>query len=399
MATKVSIVGGGPAGAYAAFVTKRNNPDLDVHIHDARHQIGNPVNCAGGLVSFWAERLGIRIPERIVRQHIRGLRVVGPDGESWEHHQDNIGEDREIGYVMDRRAFDQWLLDRAVKAGVEVHLGSNPMHWETPYDFTDSSYLMGCDGWKSTLGTHFGFDTEVSDGDMHVGYEHRVIVPEYDQDYITFYLGDKYSPEGYVWIFPEGGQVVKVGLGIPRSYKRPGHDRRVDVLGYLKRFLEDYPVYDGERTERRASGAGYIPTSKPMKKFVKKVNGHWIGLCGDAARQVDALHGGGIATAMLAARIAGHVIAEGRPLSAYQQGWDARWRPEHMRRYAMKEAIVDWDDNSLRKLVGALGGFRFRSSDAPVEAGRMILHVLKREPAMFTRTAARVLATYTTARF
>ncbi len=392
--TTVSIVGGGPAGSYTAYVIKRNNPDIDVAIHDARRQIGNPVNCAGGIVSFWLDRLGVRLPDSVVRGKIRGLRIVGPNGQSFEHHQDDIGEEREIGFVMDRQGFDQWLLDRAEQAGAEVNLGSNPAHWDPAYTFEGSDYIMGCDGWKSGLGTHLGLKTEVSDVDMHVGWEYRVRVPEYDQDYITFYVADEWAPEGYVWAFPEGGDVVKLGLGIPRSYKREGHDRRVDVRGYLERFLEDFPELNGVRVERKASGAGMIPTSKPMAEFVTIRDDQWYGLVGDAARMVDPLHGGGISTAMLAARVAGHVIAEEKPLSAYQRQWDKVWRPEHLRRYAMKEALTYWGNIELVKLVRALQDFHFRTSDAPAETGRMILHVLKKEPKMFGQMAARTLAGY-----
>lgn len=394
MTGSVAIVGGGPAGSYAGYVIKKMNPELEVDIYDARRVIGKPVNCAGGIVTFWLERLGLRLPDHVVRQKIKALRIVAPNGEEWEHHQDTIGEDREIGFVMDRQGFDQWLLDRAKKAGVEVHLGSNPQHWEKPYHFEGAEYLLGCDGWKSNLGGHFGFETEVSDQDMHVGYEHRVIAPDYDQDFITFYMSERWSPEGYVWVFPEGGNVVKVGLGIPRSYKRDDHPRRVAVLSYLKNFLEDYPEFDGERVDRIASGAGYIPTSPPIKQFVKEVNGYQIGLIGDAARQVDPLHGGGIATAMLASRIAGTVIAQGDHLKKYQTQWDRKWKPEHMRRYAMKTALTDWGDKELIKMVRALGSFKMLTSDAPVEAGRMILHVLKKEPRMFTTTLMKTLLTY-----
>lgn len=393
----VSIVGGGPAGAYTGYIAKKLNPDLEVTIYDARKRIGYPVNCAAGIVTFWLKRLGIKLPDRVIRQRLKGLRIVGPDGREWTHHQDDIGEDKDVGVVMDRREFDQWQLDRAKKVGVEVQLGVNPARWDTPYEFNGSRYIIGADGWKSSLGTHHGFDTKVSDLNMHIGYEHRVKMPEYDQDYITFYIGNKWAPSGYVWIFPEGNGVVKVGLGIPKAYnKRPEHA----IRSCLRRFLADFPEYDGERTEKGASGAGFIPTSKPINEFVMRMNdGSWVGLVGDAARMVDPLHGGGIATAMLAGRIAGQVIGNEKPLSDYQVQWDRKWRPEHMRRYSMKEALTQWGDWELNKMVGALGNFHFRTSDAPVEAGRMMLHMLKKEPAMFTKAVGRALASYATARF
>lgn len=388
----VSIVGGGPAGSYTAYVAKKVNPDLDITIYDARRVIGNPVNCAGAIVSFWLDKLNLKLPDHVVKQTLRGLRIVGPDGSVWEHHQDDLGEDRDVGYVMDRQAFDQWNLDRAMKAGVEVTLGENPQKWDNPYDFGEADYIIGADGWKSSLGDHHGFDVQVADHDMHVGYEHRVIAPDYDQDYISFYLGDKWCPEGYVWVFPEGGNVVKVGLGVPMTYRK-------DLKKYLRNWLDDYPEFDGERTETIASGSGRIPTSKPLPSFTKQINGSGIALVGDAARQVDPLHGGGIATAMLSAELLGMVIAKGEKVSKYDQLWDARYRPEHLRRYAMKEALTQWGNPELCRMVNALKSFSFNTSDAPVEAARMIVHVMKKEPKMFGRAAIGMLRAFATAKY
>lgn len=390
----VAIVGGGPAGSYTAYRALMNNPDLEVHIYDKRKEIGNPVNCAGGIVTFWLKRLGMKLPRHLIRARLKGLKIVAPDGTEWVHHQDDLGDDEIIGYVMDRRKFDEWNLERAMKAGAVVHLGENPARWDHPYKFY-SKYIIGADGWQSQLGTHFGFKTEVDDQDMHVGVEYRINMPEYDQDYITFYIGHRWAPQGYLWIFPEGNDVVKVGLGIPRSYART-----TSLRHYLLNFLADYPEYDQEHLENRASGSGYIPTARPMKQLTTKLSSNqWIGLVGDAARQVDPLHGGGISTAMLAAQLCGQVMADGRRLSLYRTLWDQQWRPEHNRRYAMKETLTGWSDQELNKMIRALQSFSFESSRAPVEAGRMMLHLVKKEPRMFTAGAARMLASYATARF
>lgn len=398
----ISIVGGGPAGSYTAFACLRQNPEADVAIYDTRKVIGKPVNCAGGIVTFWLDKLGITLPKKVVAQPIRGLRIVGPRKQVWEHHQDDIGDDRDIGYVMDRQKFDQWNLDRAKRAGATVHLGENPALWDQPYHFPGSRYVIGADGWKSGLATHYGLPTEVADHEMHVGWEYRIRMPEYDQDYITFFLADQWAPEGYVWAFPEGGDIVKIGLGIPKSYRAEGRDRTTDVRGFLRRFLDDFPEYDCERVERAASGSGMIPTSKPLPEIATKVvrgGEFWLGVVGDAARMVDPLHGGGISTAMLAARIAGTVISKEQPLDRYQKIWDREERPELMRRYAMKEALTQWENPELNRMMTALEGFQFESSAAPAEAARMILHVVRKAPRLFTTTAAKTLRAYASVKF
>ncbi len=398
----ISIVGGGPAGAYTAYACMRQNPEADVAIYDARRVIGQPVNCAGGCVSYWLDKLGVKLPKKVIAAPIRGLRIVGPQKQVWEHHQDDIGDDKDIGYVMYRQKFDQWNLDRAEKAGAVIHLGENPALWDKPYHFPGSRYVIGADGWRSGLASHYGLPTEVEDHEMHVGWEYRIRMPEYDQDYITFWLGDQWAPEGYCWVFPEGGDIVKIGLGIPKSYRAKDRPRSTDVRGFLRQFLSDFPEYDCERVERTASGSGMIPTSKPLPEIVRRIvrGGEFqLGIVGDAARMVDPLHGGGIATAMLAARICGTVMSKGADLMEYQKIWDREERPELMRRYAMKEALTVWKNPELNRMMKALNGFTFESSAAPAEAARMILHVLMKAPKLFTSTAASTLRAYASVKF
>ena len=136
-----------------------------------------------------------------------------------------------------------------------------------------------------------------------------------------------------------------------------------------------------------------------MDTFIKRKNKAWYGLVGDAARQVDPLHGGGISTAMLAAQMCGKVISNGGPLSAYQSAWDATHRPEHIRRWVMKEALISWDDDKLNKMVNFLHGFEFETSRAPVEAARMILHLAKAAPGMFGSAVLKTLYEYAKVKF
>lgn len=387
----VSIVGGGPAGAAVAQHILAND-EISVAIYDRRDPVGRPVNCAGGIVSYWLEKIGIDLPDSVIANEIRGLRIIGPDGCEWAHHNDDINESDSIGVVMYRDKFDQWNLDRALGMGAVLKSPVDPSKFEEPYTFPGSKYVIGADGWRSGMAEHIGLDMNIAAREMHIGYEHRVITPEYDQDYITFYLGHEWAPGGYVWAFPEGGDIVKIGLGIQSDAKH-------NCKYYLKQFLRDFPMFDGERTERKASGAGFIPTCKPMENFVKQINGSWYGIVGDAARQVDPLHGGGISTAILAGQICGDVIAISGPLSMYQTLWDKEHKPEHLRRWAMKEALLSWDDEKINKMVTTLHGFKFETSRAPVEAAKMILHLVKNVPGMFSATLLKALYGYAKATF
>lgn len=388
----VAIVGGGPAGAATARTILQIDPSMNVVIYDARDPIGVPVNCAGAIAYFWLDHVGMKIPDKVIAQQIKGVHIHGPGGSEWSHHQNDIGEDDPIGAVMYRDKFDQWNLRNAEKAGADVQLGVNPARWSKKYDFGDTEYQIGADGWKSSFGRHCGFNTHINPDHLHIGVEYRMIVPEYDQDYLTLYIDNRYAPSGYLWIFPEGDNVVKIGLGIAKSSE-------TSLKDYLDVFLKDHPEYDGERVEKTSSGSGWIPVSLPMDNFVKRATGVWYGLVGDAARQVDPLHGGGITNAMVAARILGQAIVAGKGLDKYQKEWTKRHRSEHERRFAMARTLDTWDNKQIEKFVSSLSNFSFKTSNMPKELSRLILHVVREAPEMFANSIIRILATYVKQRY
>ena len=97
--------------------------------------------------------------------------------------------------------------------------------------------------------------------------------------------------------FPKNDRVANVGLGISGEYARYKSAKK-----YLKEFIDKH----FPNSAVLYTVVGGVPCAPTLKKIVAD----GLMLVGDAAHQVNPISGGGIATAMIAGKIAGCVAAE-----------------------------------------------------------------------------------------
>jgi digeranylgeranylglycerophospholipid reductase len=135
-------------------------------------------------------------------------------------------------------------------------------------------------------------------------------------DHFEIHFGAKYAPSGYAWVFPKGDGEANFGLGVLASTKK----RPTELLARFKKDM-------APQAKSVRMVAGCIPSTLPLPKTVKEN----IMLVGDAARQTNAVSGGGIANAIIAGKMAGEVagntISKGKPISHLEQ-YDRLWRIE-----------------------------------------------------------------------
>ncbi|HWP34887.1 MAG TPA: NAD(P)/FAD-dependent oxidoreductase, partial [Thermodesulfobacteriota bacterium] len=117
----VLVVGGGPAGLYAA--QRLAQQGLSVEVFEEHERIGEPVHCTG---IVGAEVFALPgVPRTAVLAAPAAGRFHAPAGHSFTY----AGQGEEV-WVIDRGAFDRALAERAVQAGAVVTTGARVVRIE-----------------------------------------------------------------------------------------------------------------------------------------------------------------------------------------------------------------------------------------------------------------------------
>jgi len=375
----VVVVGAGPAGSIAAREAAKAG--ASVLLVEKRQTIGDPVRCAEG-ISKEAIHRHIRLDTSWISAEVDGFRIYSPDGTPLEMLGVSSGE---VGYVLERKLFDRALANDAVHHGAEVMVKTRAVgllkddgatrgvvleHLGKRFE-VEADVVVGADGVESKVGRWAGIDTRLAPKDIETCAQMLVYDPSIDQQVCEFYLGNDIAPGGYVWIFPKGDGCANVGVGVLGSRSDGG-----EPMEYLMRFLS-HKLPSAKMLEVVVGG---VPVSKPMHGIVA----HGLMLVGDAARQSDALTGGGIANAMDAGAIAGRVAAAGtaegdvsmEQLGEYEKEWFSLKGKTLTRDWTVKEKFVKLSDAQLNDFMHSLKGVEFKK----MHLHEILLHLLKRNP-------------------
>jgi len=349
----VVIIGAGPAGTACGRKLAENG--FSVKVFDKRTEIGSPKRCGEGLSEASQQFVG-KIPDRCIAQKIKGARLYAPDG----RYLDAILT--EGGFVLERKVFDKWLAEEAVKAGASIQANTfvsgllkNDQGCYVGVkgefmgnEFEEKSRVVVCaTGAESPLRNQaLGVFSKVNLVDSCIQYEMTNV--DVVSDMIHIYLSSVLAPRGYVWVFPKGEHRANVGLGIIPQEKKPGE--------YMQMFFKEHPeISKGSILE---VNAGCVPVGRMVKDMV--ANG--FVLCGEAANHVNPIHGGGIKEAVMSGLMAADVINEclkkndvsKKALSKYNDVW---WeeRGNHLKRVEkLRETLEKLSDQDLNDLVDAL---------------------------------------------
>jgi len=287
-------------------------------------------------------------------------------------------------YCLERKIFDRTLAQKAAMAGAEVMVktratgllrsngsvtGIKAMYMGETHEIK-ADIVIGADGIESKVGRWGGIDTSLKPGDIETGVQ--FLVSNIDPgEYNKFYLGEKYAPGGYQWVFPKGENTANVGLGILGS--KSGNIRAISLL---QRFLE-INMPQAKIVEMVVGG---VPVSGPIKQTM--ING--LILVGDAARQSDPLTGGGITNAMDAGKMAGEVCIKAKEkgdysvktLKEYEDRWRASIGKELAKSLQVKNLLIKLTDEQLNHLAHSL-----KDIDASkMELSSLLLALFKKNP-------------------
>jgi digeranylgeranylglycerophospholipid reductase len=358
------VVGGGPAGS----VTSRFAAELGskVIILERRSEIGVPVLCGEG-ISQRIDKWNMLEGTRWIASKMDGAKIFSPDGTMVTLSKEMAGN--ETGYVVYRDIFDQELARCASKAGAKIMLntevtglikkndkiiGVKARRFDENFEI-NTNIVVGADGVESKIGQWAGINTTLKPYDLETCAQYTLTNVDYESDYCEFYIGKKIAPGGYVWIFPKGENTYNVGIGLLASLSDSGLP-----LKLLKKFIEKHP--DLNRGEPIRFLAGAVPVAKPVDTVCDNLL-----LVGDAARQSDAITGGGLTTSLEGGKIAGETIGkaveeqkfEKENLSIYETRWKEAFGTKLIRDYIVKEIMLDFDDKTLNMLADSLKDYKF----------------------------------------
>lgn len=353
----VVVVGAGPAGTTLA--RRAAAAGLRVLVLEKDRDVGMPVRC-GEAVSDRSLGGLVEVDPRWIAATIRRFRLVSPSGIAVEP---DIGG---FGYVLERRIFDYDLARLAADAGAEIRTKCCATGLEPGEDgaFSGVRYtahgrehvaqarvIVGADGVESRVGRWAGIDTVTRMEDMETCAQATLTGVDIGADTCEFHFGSAVAPQGYLWIFPKGGGVANVGVGIGGAVARER-----SALSFLREFVERrFPGASALTTV-----AGGVPCAATLPRIVQ---GNVL-LAGDAAHQVNPLSGGGITSGMAAGALAGDTIAATLQagdiglLRRYEEEWQRGIGAKHRTYHRIKTAVHRIGDERLDAIAREIDGLR-----------------------------------------
>lgn len=349
----VIVVGAGPAGSIAARYAAEQG--VSVLMLEKDRDVGYPVRCGEAISKI---RLGefITPDDKWIAAKISKFSFNSPDG------KEVIIEFGEAGYVLERRIFDYELARTAAEAGAEILTRAyvnglifdrdgkvNGVKYECNGEQKEikSKIVIAADGVESRVGRWAGLKTHIDFRDMESAVQITAANIPLDQNTLYFYFGKDVAPNGYFWIFPKGNNKANIGLGVS------------GLIGKKKSaqsFLDDFMAKHYPNAPVLTKIAGGVPCSITLDK----ISAPGIMLVGDAARQVNPLSGGGIASGMTGGSIAGRIASEAIKLNkldhilSYDKVWYERVGKRHEIYNRIKEGIYNFSDEKFNSIANSV---------------------------------------------
>lgn len=394
----VVVVGGGPAGSFAALAAAKLG--VDVIICEEHKEVGLPSHCPGHISIKGLNKLGLQVPKNIIENRITGAVFYSPSGNEFR-----VTLPSPVTYVINRPMFDKHLAQVAEEAGAKLLLGTRVEKLLTDKSSVhgvslkngqrlDSKIVVDAEGCASTLLKQIGlrtFDKSLVANAVNAQVDH---ISGLEEDTVEVYLGQKYAPGLYAWIIPKRDGSAKIGLAT-----RMGNPRE-----YLKHFLNAHPVVCKKLKFDDVKNLSYhlIPLAGPIPKTY--YNGLLI--VGDAASHVKPTTGGGVIMGLTCARIAGETAAQATQhnnlsedfLSHYQERWRQAIGFDIAVMRRIRLILNRVPDKKLDKMISLCSQLHLDDELQKVEDidfhGKAILQLLK-SPSAFTIALYSLLSSLT----
>lgn len=347
----VIVVGAGPAGSIAARTAAEKG--ISVLLLEKDRDVGYPVRCGEAVSKSGIEEF-IAVDDKWIASKISKFSFVAPNEyEVTLQFNDSV-------FVLERRLFDYELARTAADAGTEIMTRTyvNGLVVEdgkvcgVKYEYQGeqkevrAKIVIAADGVESRVGRWAGIKTHVDIRNMESAVQVTAANIPINQDTLYFYFGIDISPSGYLWIFPKGNNKANIGIGVSGLI-----GKKKSAQSYLNDFMQKH--YPNAPVLTRIAGG------VPCGITLDKISAPGIMLVGDAARQVNPLSGGGIASGMIGGSIAGKIAVDAVKMNkldhilTYDKAWNDRLGKRHLIFNRIKEGIYNFPDEKFNDIADA----------------------------------------------
>ncbi len=302
----VIVVGAGTGGSTAARFAAEKGLKVCLIDRKEKNKIGDKI-CGDAVGTDIFDFLSINHPKgEELSCRIKGAKLYTPDLKKCI----DLTDSKQAGYIVNRIAFGQRLLNEALDAGVEQFMDKT-MVLDLLYNKNfvagvkvklkngekidlKSKIVIDASGFYSPIRKNIKsalIEKEILKEDSILCYREIVkFSPQdlkvKDPEYISITLNSDKAPGGYIWYFPRNESSVNIGLGVFMDYK--GKVKNLYQQNVFKEYIKT------SKYEILSSGGGVVPVRRPIWSCADD----GIMLIGDAACQVNPLHGGGIDPSM-----------------------------------------------------------------------------------------------------
>jgi digeranylgeranylglycerophospholipid reductase len=337
----VVIIGGGPAGLFAG--ARLAAAGFRTALLEEHTSVGEPVHCTGVLAADAFDEFNLS-PRSLLNQ-LTTARFHSPAG-----HEISYSGDRVEAVVIDRLAFDQDLLERAISAGVAIERGARVTGVQvdaggitvrTPSsEHRARACILAC-------GANYSLHRQVGFG-MPRLFLHtaQLEVPVTRLGDVELHFGAEIAPKGFGWVVP---------VSRPRGkYARIGVMCGGDAPRYFERLAARVDSRWGLAAENLDSPRQKILPLAP----ISRTYGDRLLAIGDAAGLVKPTTGGGIYYSLVSAALAAETLAAAaarndltaRQLAAYEERWRERLSAEFQAQTRLRMLAHNMSDSEIEQL-------------------------------------------------
>jgi geranylgeranyl reductase family protein len=296
----IAVVGGGPAGAFAAYLLARQG--ARVTVFDPSHPREKP--CGGGVtgraLALVEPVLGLAKFPAVAIESGR-FDVTGDRSASVRLHDHGFSADSSL-LVVSRAQFDRALLDGAIAAGAtlrpervtHVETTATGAQVKTAKGAWNADYVLGADGANSFVRRRLAKAFTRAQLSIATGvFAHGVSSSEILVRFVS-------NPQGYIWSFPRPDHLA-IGIGAQADETQSGP---------LRQILSDWLTETQIANEAKLEWYSWPIPSLQVEDFEhERTSGDRWMLLGDAGGLVDPLTREGIFFALRSAEMAAEAIA------------------------------------------------------------------------------------------